>query len=205
MDWGNVPDWVAAIGTVAALVAASFAARYASRQVGHLQKESDERQLGARQVHASRVSSWISGGGSAPYAVFILNAGTQPVYDVLHVFIGPNNYNGFWHHPIPPADSPQIDSGMTSFINSQRGDVKSIDLSWDPDSSDELSKILDQLRTGEAEDAKWQMRRLLLRLFFTDANGVRWERRVDGTLKERPRDYDYNKDAHLLGLDADAS
>lgn len=81
MDWGDVPTWLGAIGTVGTLVAAIFVV---SREQRAAARNDDER----RRNQASQVAAWARiepGGriGGLEVQLYVRNASKQPVYDVL--------------------------------------------------------------------------------------------------------------------------
>ncbi|QJY50110.1 hypothetical protein [Pseudonocardia broussonetiae] len=83
-DWGSVADWVSASATVAALLAASYAARVAYRQLRVLEDQEEYRQRAEKIRDASRVAVWVRiDAMSALPELRYVNASGMPIYDLV--------------------------------------------------------------------------------------------------------------------------
>ena len=83
IDWGSVPDWISAAATVAALLAASYAARVGYRQLKVLEVQEQDRQRAERIRDASRVAVWVRVDEvrALPELRYV-NASGMPIYDL---------------------------------------------------------------------------------------------------------------------------
>ncbi|WP_167197442.1 hypothetical protein [Brevibacterium pigmentatum] len=197
-EYGSVPDWISAVSTFLAFCAAAFAATYAFQQmksaqdqVDALESEATERGREKRREQASQISAWLTKDVLDSFEVRVFNASNQPVYNAVLSFIAPNNQNDIIGGTLPPMGSPERHSGMSAFINSQRAEVKSIDLSWNLPNQDGVVKSLEQNDDGSSEwvEGGWRAGPIGIGITFTDTNGLRWERTIDGQLSEKPGDY----------------
>lgn len=197
-DFGTVPGWISALSTFLALVAACFAAVFAyhqvkaaQAQVEALKAEARDRAQEKRRELASQVAAWLAKDASDNFVVLILNASKQPVYDAVLSFIAPNNENDMISGTFPPMETPTVHVGMSEFINGQREDVKSIDLSWNLPHQNGTIKTLETQEDGTSKwvEGQWRAGPIGVGITFTDTSGVRWERTIDGRLEERPNGY----------------
>ena len=100
--WGTFPDWIAAIGTVGALLVGG---RLLLKEL-RVQRARDE---DARRAQASKVSAWIVVHGAygqtqpnVAYELFARNGSDEPVYDFKVT-----NANGeFYRLVLPPDPQP---------------------------------------------------------------------------------------------------
>lgn len=113
IDWGDVPTWIGAIGTVLAVLAAIYAGLQAKR-VYLIERERDHRaDEDRRRTQAVAISGWVteSGGHSAASEwpiLEIMNASTLPVYDVVATVTGSDGIPLISEkfYSIAPASSP---------------------------------------------------------------------------------------------------
>ncbi len=105
LDWGNVPAWVGAVGSVGTLVIALFLLR------GELAaRRRDEEHYARQQVGA--VSVWVEWAASAVVQgateVVISNKSSAAIYNCMVVLKGDKDGQGFrWKLPVvAPSDEP---------------------------------------------------------------------------------------------------
>lgn len=72
-DWGDVPAWVAAIGTVGTLIAA----------LGQIRMDKMVRRLRETRQHAEQVSVWIGTKRHPDTEITIQNLSSAPIYNVV--------------------------------------------------------------------------------------------------------------------------
>lgn len=103
VNWGSVPDWLAAAGTIGAVVVALYLADKGSRE----QREREKR------AQASRISSWQNTFAGMTRSISILNQSQGSIYDVaisfgIAVGAGPAFQTGNEHQiflrGLPPGD-----------------------------------------------------------------------------------------------------
>jgi hypothetical protein len=164
-DWGTVPDWLAAIGTLAAFV---VALRLLAKELtARREQEEDRRRAQARLVNAWLTMKWRESDGEAESWFVVTNASDEPVYQVKVTVV--------------PGDS-----GFASDPEMARGQAETIEENWN-------SPLLPhESRDGCVPDEwNWWTRKASLGLSFTDSQGRRWKRiPVTGALIEvtkRPR------------------
>lgn len=172
-DWGDIPAWISAIGSLGALIAAVLASLIALR-IYRIESERDqraesdrrERDLEALRAQASQVSAWwdtayrVSDEGqrySLGRAALVRNASELPVHSVrvfFHVPLAGGGYEYFG--PVIKAVVPPR-----------------------PDPVD----VYPPLEPGDVEPSN-----ALVEIEFTDANGVQWKRDTSGRLEMLRRD-----------------
>lgn len=74
---GSIAEWVAAIATLGALLAALYAGQQAAKIVQVEQKRDAERDAAARRAQAEQVAAWGRGG-----KVYVLNSSNVPIYNI---------------------------------------------------------------------------------------------------------------------------
>jgi hypothetical protein len=162
---GTIPDWIAALGTVAAffvalrLLAKELAAR---REV-----EQDRRRAQARLVSAwqePRFDTAPSGKSTATFVVILKNSSEEPVYEV-------------WLTLVPDTSTFASDPEA---VWGDDGAAKEADTE---------SSRGGMVPPGETVDVlvmpgRYPTKRLVLGLSFTDSQGRRWKRLPNGTLVE---------------------
>jgi hypothetical protein len=166
MDWGSLPDWLAAIGTLLAVAVSVSIAVYEVRKRREGERLLAAEHLRARQSDAAAVVAWVESKNKRrrPHTTLrLLNSGTRPVFAVAMI---PVVYGSFergqpWAVPVVGPgvsfDSP-FDDALKSLVT----------LHGAPEN------ILD------APDG-----RVGVKLIFRDSEGRSWERGIDGKLKER--------------------
>jgi len=199
LAWGVVPDWVTAIATVGALIAAIVAGIWVARQTRatqgqlHLmaQAEADRQEL-ARRDQASRVSAWLTQDEFGRFVALVFNASQQPLYQAAVRFISPNNDNRMDVGTLAPDTVPREVVAVSAFINQARIETRSIDLSWNmPGMNGPVKRLEPQVDgTKKWVRGEWQAGPLGLGIIFTDSHGVRWERSLNGHLEARKVDYE---------------
>jgi hypothetical protein len=153
-EWGTVPDWVTAFGTVAAFAVALrlLAKELAARQ----EQEEDRRRAQARLVNAwPGVRSRRSDGGEE-YAYFavVKNNSDEPIYDVY-------------------TTAAPMDGRFASDPEAARGQAQVINYDW-------KNLLPGDSREGGLPGPRF----LAIGLSFTDSQGRRWKRLPNGTLTE---------------------
>lgn len=83
MNWGSVPDWISAVSTAVALLAAAAAAIAAFRQLRILERQNAERQDQDRQADAAAVALWVRVGAEDLLPVIrYINVSGKPIYEL---------------------------------------------------------------------------------------------------------------------------
>ncbi len=168
MDWGDVPTWLGAIATAAALAAAVAATQGARRlydiEVGRDRAAADR--LISR--FAEQVSGWVAirlvNSAQVARGVVLSNRSGAMIFDVS---ITVTSSSGVPHPPIELAAVPP----GTFFI--ERGDGEH---AWAfPDSVDTIKGNL----LPVMKQRKWRV----LELRFRDTGNYRWRRADDGELE----------------------
>jgi hypothetical protein len=167
LDWGSVPDWVAALGTVAAFLVALrlLAKELAARR----EQEEDRRRAQARLVNAWLAMKWVKSSDPDDELqgwIIVNNASDEPVYQVKLTVV-------------------RTDSGFASDPEAARGQAPTIE-------EDLPLPLLPQEHSERWAPAEWKLGtwHVVLGLSFTDSQGRRWKRVPDGSLTEvtkRPR------------------
>lgn len=157
-DWGSVPDWLAAIGTLAAF---GVALRLLAKELdARREQEEDRRRAQARLVNAWPTMKWRESDGEAESWFVVVNASDEPVYQVK-VTVVPR------------------DSGFAADPEAARGQVPTIE--------EDLPLPLRPQETSERwapAESKLGTWHVVLGLSFTDSMGRRWKRYPDGRLVE---------------------
>lgn len=165
--WGDLPTWIASLGTVGALAAALW--QIGNERRRRIAQESQARQED-RRSQARHVAAWFaaleSSSPTTPYNISLINGSEEPVYCVFvcAVYIqgaAPTTTEEWLkldalRHVVPVA--------MLSIIPPGRWAVQ-------------LRQYLDPPMQG----------RLGAEVAFSDRSGVHWVRRAMGNLEELPR------------------
>lgn len=173
VDWGTVPDWLAGVGALAAVVFAAMAARAALRtndqqtyQLAQLERSEQRRADTERRALASSVTAWVRAERDEPAEVNFINGGRLPVYN-LAVVLTCSSQRATIHYAVR---GPHADPIM----------MKRVTL--------ELRRMLSE--EGVRENNDWQplvARGLLtVAISFMDSNGSWWARYAEGELTEFP-------------------
>jgi hypothetical protein len=156
-DWGSVPDWLAAIGTLAAFAVALrlLAKELAARR----DQEEDRRRAQARLVNAWPTMRWRESDGEAEGWSVVRNDSDEPIYQVKLTVV--------------PRDSR-----FASDPEAARGQAQTIEDDW-------MGVLPRQTREGWLP-AEWKLSTwyVAMGLSFTDSQGRRWKRLPNGTLTE---------------------
>lgn len=168
MDWGDVPTWIQAVTTTAALIAAALAVRLELKAGRERDSEAVERGEDKRRAQASAVVIWPSRGlwpypGVQDYVVYhdvtVSNASDLPIFDAALSIAGSNGVvEDVWTAAVLPPGA-RVDVSL---------DEHTLALGAEEVTIDGVFVAL----FGNA------------RLAFTDAAGRKWER-LAGLLSER--------------------
>lgn len=86
IDWGNVPSWISAIGSLAAFGTAAWAGTSAWKQVKYSADQQRHRDERDEQSQASKVAAWIAAAidkkGELEICIRYTNSSELPVYDL---------------------------------------------------------------------------------------------------------------------------
>jgi hypothetical protein len=159
VEWGTVPDWVAAVGTVLAFAAAL--GLLMKELAAHRGYEEDRRRAQARLVNTWPVMKWRESDGEAEGWFVVENASDEPVYQVKLTAV-------------------PLDSAFASDPEAARGQAKTIEKDL------RLPLLPHERREGDLP-AEWKLGtwHVVLGLSFTDSQGRRWKRvTTTGTLTE---------------------
>lgn len=175
VDWGDMPAWLSAVGTVVALLFAAIAAKAAQRVyqiefqrdvlAEQTRRQQEDRQ---RRAQAVLVSGWPGGQTDDPgpqrWGAFVRNASETPVYQanvtVLHVH-DPDRTERFTLPVIPPGSEPLFRP-------------VSLDANTTHTSGDNTGTRSSSPSVGEYR----------VEITFTDSAGARWKRDQLGGLAE---------------------
>jgi hypothetical protein len=188
-DWGTVPDWLAAVGTVAAFAVALGLFR--KEQKARREYEEDRRREQARLISAwpeapevpgvkdrprnTDVIAWMRETGTDAYVHLVMkNGSAEPVYRIFAVMVASDSSY---------ADDPEVGAGQPGTAEARRRILP-------PGEEDKgiFARFLDGFETG--------IRPGPVSIAFTDAAGRHWKRYPDGRLVElnrpprRPRGFE---------------
>ena len=177
VQWGDVPGWITAVASIAALIFATIAARTASNlyriesgRDREAEEERRERQRERRSEQASKISAWYAsrpdnnGSLAEPneYGAFIRNASELPIHNVHVAFIRKNEIEETPDSRIPavfqvvdivpPGDSP-------IFVPI-------------------LREIIEEVSPRD------ERRNFVVAITFTDTENRRWRRDIHGQLMQ---------------------
>lgn len=183
---GSVPDWIAAISTFAAFVSAATAAGYAAKAY-EIQREVSA--AGRRAEHRSQatlVSAWVEAelaqaiqGGKqsaveANIIVSMRNASDLPVHRVIvHLMARAADPEKYWEYEVDGSVVELRDFRLSTLPPSTEPLVRKLE-------SPELAHMANRYEQKGPDPTVV----LAVAVEFTDAAGVKWARRTDGTLLE---------------------
>jgi len=171
VEWGTVAEWVGALGTIGAFIAAVAVFRKELDSL-HAERESrsEEREL-RRREHARTVAVWVDdreafiAEGVAPTyetTMHVKNASSWPVHNCVAYLI----------HPIAgPADDPAHPDHLAA---------SELVIGAVPP-GETVSEVVDQ---DCIDRDRVIFPGLVAEVAFTDSAGLHWRRLVDGTLQE---------------------
>jgi hypothetical protein len=154
---GSIADWVAAIATGGALIAAIYAGQQAAQIVNVERRRDDQLEANQRRAQAEQIAAWGSG-----ISTYLTNASELPVYDVQLNFTIGKQATGLCIALLVPT---QRIPNPTQFAVVQEA--------WNRATSARIHGVPEP--------------RTRVSIAFTDAAGVRWERDFQGRLRELTR------------------
>ncbi|GEL20740.1 hypothetical protein PA7_45770 [Pseudonocardia asaccharolytica DSM 44247 = NBRC 16224] len=126
IDWGSVPDWLAGIGAVLALIFAAAAAKAAwaankvqARQLARLDQVDLDNRASEERAQASKIAAWIRMVESGAPAVVCFNGSALPIYrlKIFPVLHGEEMLDrGVTYSVKGPDSSPRVLDHATSVI-----------------------------------------------------------------------------------------
>lgn len=197
--WGNAPEWVAAFGTVVAIIAVLVAALGYRLDVRTRTEDEHQRTLTKRRQQAELVSGWFVHFGSVHLSpqigdeprqpikvtrVGLINASQVVVYDLFAVAVCRHSTDVTPVVTGPPVQTKQPDG--TRVITVGMGGVAPVE--WDQRRDRIAAGWLNVVQPGD-----WTVEIRLaspsaspdgLHLFFRDHQGVYWWRHANGALNE---------------------
>jgi len=200
LNYGDVPGWLAGLGTIGALLFAGIAAKAAlatnRSQADALKLQQSalaeqirqyrEDQLAAQEEQKSslarQVAVWIELHSMSPVA-FYQNLSGQPIFKVAVGYYGPNNDNQVASITLPPTVRPITLDTVTQLIRLSIQTLPYLIESFKRHYETEVT-----LKALEEEDGKRQWKEIGragptgLTITFTDVNGNRWHRGRGGGL-----------------------
>ena len=160
IDWGDMPAWVAAVGTVGTLVAALLQIR--SERLARKKLE--------EQKQATGISTWI-GGEASPQStgVVIQNMSNAPIYDVVITLV------------IAAGAGPQTGEEVAKLSDQQGPSVPSMR---------RATSIVPPGKYMTELPSSWggMNRKPGIEIAFTDFQGNHWVRRYNGQLGRLEKD-----------------
>jgi hypothetical protein len=206
---GNVPEWVAALGTVVAIVAVLFAALGYRHDVLTRVEDEKQRVVTERRQQSELLSGWFVHYGSARHGpqigdaprevinvtqIGLINASQVVVYDLLVVAL-----SRWKSYPTPMVVN--FDES-TAVVRRPGGAIQSVAVEMGFIPPVEWERRRDRLAVGSAKvlaPGRWSVELRLgttsvepneLHLFFRDHRGVFWWRDAIGNLTEVPAPVD---------------
>lgn len=184
--WGTVPDWIVAVASVGALIAATWAARAALTQVGYARSQSSHAEEQAREAseqtalmrrsqdreQAALVAAWLEFHPIYGLRAMVLNASPAPVYDVTVNFHSHSRHEHEYMAILLPNRSHVDLAGLSASIAEAVGQRPSILEAWVAQSE---GVTLAQEKT-EAQSP------IGLTINFHDGAGRCWTRELNGEL-----------------------
>lgn len=205
LDLGNVPDWIAAFGTVVAIVAVLFAALGYRHDVRTRADDERQRRTTERRQQAELLSAWFVHFGSARLGpkigsappelinvtqVGLINASQVVIYDLFVVA-------QCRHNPYPIPTVVNFDP-RTDVVRRSDGSPEGVAIQMGSIEPVEWERSRDCLAVGWAKviaPGRWSVELRLattsvtpsqLHLFFRDHRGAYWWRDATGNLTELP-------------------
>lgn len=183
---GSTPDWIAAISTFAAFVAAAIAAGYAIKAY-KIQREMGAAQWRAEhRLQAALVSVWVNAelthavqNGkqrtvAASIIVSLRNASELPVHRVIvHLMAREADPEKYWEYEIDDSAVELPDIRLSTLPPSTEPLVRKVE-------SAQLAQMANRYERKGPDPTVV----LAVAVEFTDAAGEKWARRTDGTLVE---------------------
>lgn len=162
LDFGDVPTWIAAIGTVGALFAALW-------QIGNERKRRIQQQEGDREKErldqARLIAAWIGPEDDARSAVELSNGSPEPVYNVVATIVFIQGTGPSTGEEWAGIDTVNQKARSTTAAILAPGHWRV----W-------IAAVVGAPLSG----------RKAAEVAFTDRNGAHWVRRANGTLEELP-------------------
>lgn len=199
--WGTVPDWLAAVGAFATVLALVVAWRVYRHDVDSRRDDRERQDRTERRQQAENITAWlgsqtavekevIAGKGLeivSAVQVNILNASPSVIYDVI--VVTKNRHSG---HP-GLISSP---NGMSIAPNLPK--IRFEEFDW-VDRRDRLARGRAQVVPPGAWRASVKLAHPSVvaeevHLFFRDQRGVYWWRHADGQLAEQPAPLSRDRD-----------
>jgi hypothetical protein len=177
---GTVPEWISAIATVGALIAAWLAGTTAKRLYG-VESDRDATAAEQRERHdADLVHAWTTAvhrDGTRPrYGLIVKNGSSSPVFDVTIQSTTGIPFEG-GHKRAWPVDLAMLPPGEY-FVTT----VPYPDTNTGEDGIPEPTSGLDGTIRPVMKKRDWAVSRI----HFTDASGRHWQRDKDGVLTRAP-------------------
>lgn len=186
VDWGNVPSWISAVGSLAAFGIAAWAARAAWKQVEHLNETKEHEQ-------ASKVAAWLSidkqyfqQHAKHDYPAVVLryvNASDLPVYDLHATAVDDPSIDRLRIEVVEPASDIEVAylDGLTVKLNkAYRINMSRFeDIDMDPEKREGVEGLALKAAALEVIGSGIYIR-------FRDTRNVTWCRQANGVLR-KPR------------------
>jgi hypothetical protein len=185
IEWGDVPTWVGACGTVGALAFAAAAAfvgwqlyKVESRRDHDTEQDRRSREFEQRRAQAARISAWPSNTGEDAQGnvhintlgILVRNASELPIFDLAIRFYwrqGPSSFQPLWQ----TSPSGEWPDGQKALI------IPVLPPSDHPVFIPIPQEVFEKLH-GSLHD------KVVPSLSFRDAEGISWHRGSDGKLAE---------------------
>jgi hypothetical protein len=174
--YGNMAEWVAAVGAVLALIFAALAVRasrkanaHQAEQIRRLKQDDRERERREREAQARSVAIWYTKELASTewhYQVFVSNVSTLPVANILFAVLHDGKE---WY-----VDEPFIPSNPRF-------------------NSEHLDEVFNRVMARALESPY----HVSLSISFDDMNGNRWHRGVNGELHPYPGQTERQRVAQL--------
>jgi hypothetical protein len=116
IDWGSVPDWLAGIGAVAALLflAVALLREIRARRTDEARRDAERRDYETR--HARRVSVTVLHASGLSLELEIANDSDGPIFDVVPAYEGPDVRNPVRIARIPASDVTRASVGSSALL-----------------------------------------------------------------------------------------
>jgi hypothetical protein len=179
VDWGSVPDWLAGVGAVIALIFAGLAARAAMRanaqqnvQILAIESQQREREGEKRRWQASRVSIWLHPHRDRLPTIEFHNGSGLPIYNATAVATCGNLSTARRYAVRTPSEQPAPLVRLTESFHTLL----------------ESQEVAEENPNDPGDRERWY--RLIatnsvsVRLSFQDSSGNWWTRMAEGALIE---------------------